>query len=379
MTREYQVCTNCVMDTSDSKIKFNDNGICDNCYSFYNVIKPTWNTGKAGSNYLINEFNKVKKDGKNRDFDCIIGLSGGLDSSYLLHRVVTDYDLRPLVFHVDAGWNTEIAVNNIKNLVNKLKLDLYVDVIDWDDMKDFQLALFKSGTPHLDLAQDHAFFATMYKYAKKYKVKYILNGGNHSTECIRNPLDWLYYGTDMSFLNDIKRQFCERPLKNYPWSSIYYHKIYLRFIKRIQVLKPLNFMEYNKINAIKTLSDEYGWKSYPQKHFESRFTRFYESYWLPKRFGYDTRRVQFSSLIVTGQMTREEALDALSKEPYTMDYEKSESQYIANKLEISSEELESYLSIPKKWYFDYRNEKHIFDFGAKILNFINKDKLTIKR
>jgi N-acetyl sugar amidotransferase len=379
MEKKYKICTNCIMDTSDTNISFDAEGVCDNCNSFYEVIKPTWIPDERGHKYLVNEFDKVKKDGKGRDFDCIIGLSGGLDSSYLLHKVVTEYGLRPLVFHVDAGWNTEIAVNNIKNLVNKLNLDLYVDVIDWDDMKDFQLALFKSGTPHLDLAQDHAFFATMYKYANNYKIKYILNGGNHSTECIRNPLDWLYYGTDMSFLNDVKRKFCTRPLTNYPWSSIYYHKIYLRYIKRIKVLKPLNFMQYDKQTAIDTLSAEYGWKAYPQKHFESRFTRFYESYWLPKRFGYDTRRVQFSSLIVTDQMSRAEALELMLTPSCTSDYERTEFEYVANKLEVSVEELKSYLTMPKKWYFDYKNEKRIFDFGAKVLNLIYKDKAIIKR
>jgi N-acetyl sugar amidotransferase len=379
MKKKYQVCTNCIMDTSDVNITFDKSGVCDNCHSFYELIEPTWTPDSCGKDYLNHEFGKIKKDGKNRDFDCIMGISGGLDSSYLLHKVVTEFGLRPLIFHVDAGWNTEIAVNNVKNLVDKLGLDLYVEVIDWDDMKDFQLALFKSGTPHLDLAQDHAFFATMYKFANKHNIKYILNGGNHSTECIRNPLDWLYYGTDMSFLNDIRRQFCTRPLVNYPWSSIYYHKIYLRYLKRIKVLKPLNFMEYDKKIAIDTLSSEYGWKPYPQKHFESRFTRFYESYWLPKRFGYDTRRVQFSSLIVTGQMSRVEALRLMSISPYTLDYEKSEFKYIANKLEITSKELESYLTMPKKWYFDYKNEKRFFDFGAKILNLIYKDKAIIKR
>ena len=379
MEKKYQICTKCIMDTSDANISFDDQGVCDNCHSFYEVIKPVWIPDERGNKYLNHKFAKVKKDGKGRDFDCIIGLSGGLDSSYLLHKVVTEFGLRPLVFHVDAGWNTEIAVNNIKNIVNKLNLDLYVDVIDWDDMKDFQLALFKSGTPHLDLAQDHAFFATMYKYANKYNIKYILNGGNHSTECIRNPLDWLYYGTDMSFLNDVKRKFCTRPLTNYPWSSIYYHKIYLRYIKRIKVLKPLNFMQYDKQTAIDTLSAEYGWKAYPQKHFESRFTRFYESYWLPKRFGYDTRRVQFSSLIVTDQMSRAEALELMLTPSCTSDYERTEFEYVANKLEVSVEELKSYLTMPKKWYFDYKNEKRIFDFGAKVLNLIYKDKAIIKR
>lgn len=374
-----QVCSNCVMDTSDPGIIFDDNGVCNNCHDYEKVVKPNWHPNEIGHDYLKKAFSKVKKHGKNKDYDCIMGLSGGLDSSYLLHRVVKDFGLRPLVFHVDAGWNTDIAVSNIKNLVNKLDLDLFTDVIDWDDMRDFQLALFKSGTPHLDLAQDHAFFATMYHYAVKHNIKYILNGGNHSTECIRNPLMWLYYGTDMSFLNDVRKQFCNSSLSNYPWSSIYYHKIYLRYFKRIKVLKPLNFMEYNKKIAIDTLSKEYSWTPYPQKHFESRFTRFYEGYWLPSRFGYDTRKVQFSSLIVTGQMTREEALLELDKKPYTDEYLKNEFKYIANKLEISVEQLNDLHSLPKKWYFDYKNEKKIFDFGAKIMNFLNKDKASVKR
>lgn len=367
------------MDTTDENISFDQNGFCHHCSEFYRLIEPSWNHGKGHTDFLIRKMNEIKKGSKAKDFDCIIGLSGGLDSSFLLHKVVTEYGLRPLVFHVDAGWNTDIAVKNINNLVNKLNLDLFVEVIDWDDMKDFQLALFKSGTPHLDLAQDHAFFATMYHYARKYNIKYILNGGNHSTECIRNPLTWLYYGTDMSFLNDVRKRYCTRPLKNYPWSSIYYHKIYLRYFKRIEVLKPLNFMEYNKNKAIEELKSVYGWTEYPQKHFESRFTRFYEGYWLPKRFGYDTRKVQLSSLIVTGQITRQDALDELNNKPYNEKYEIHETQYIANKLDVELSEFLQYMEIPKKWYFNYKNEKKIFDIGARILNMINTDKAIVKR
>ncbi|NQV76699.1 MAG: N-acetyl sugar amidotransferase [Bacteroidetes bacterium] len=374
-----QTCTRCVMDTSDPGIIFDQQGVCDNCHTFDSVVRPNWFPDDRGKPALKLMLDKVKDYGKNREYDCIMGMSGGLDSSYLLHQAVAVHGLRPLVFHVDAGWNTELAVNNIKNLVDKLELDLFTEVIDWDDMKEFQLALFKSGTPHLDLAQDHAFFATMYHYAKKYDIKYILNGGNHSTECIRNPLMWLYYGTDMAFLNDIRDKFCETGLVNYPWSGIFYHKLYLRYIKGIEVLKPLNLMEYNKKIAIDTLSKIYNWKPYPQKHFESRFTRFYESYWLPSRFGYDTRKVQFSSLIVTGQLTREEAMKALETAPYTDAYAKDEFEYVANKLDINREALKSYHTMPKKWFTDYKNSKWIFDVGAKFLNILNKDKAAIKR
>jgi len=375
----YKMCTRCVMDISDPSIKFDDAGVCDNCHSFDTVVVPNWHPNEIGHDYLMEKFSNVKKHGEGREYDCIIGMSGGLDSSYLLHKVVTEYGLRPLVFHVDAGWNTAVAVHNIKKLVDKLELDLFTEVIDWEDMKDFQLALFKSGTPHLDLAQDHAFFATMYHYARKYNIKYILNGGNHSTECIRNPLQWIYYGTDMAFLRDIRKRFCTRPLTNYPWSNILYHKVYLRYIRGVEVIKPLNFMEYNKNMAIKTLSDIYGWKAYPQKHFESRFTRFYEGYWLPKRFGYDTRRVQLSSLIVTRQMSRDDALMELSKPSYDLNYEENEFEYISNKLDIGVEELNGYLNMPKKWYFDYKNSLWMFELGARVFNFLNKDKAIIKR
>ena len=375
----YQVCTNCVMDTSDPSIQFDENGICDHCHGFQRDVKPYWFPNETGRQILQQKVEKIKKDGEEKEFNCIMGMSGGLDSSFLLHNVVKEYGLRPLVFHVDAGWNTDIAVNNIQVLVEKLGLDLFTEVIDWDDMRDFQLALFKSGTPHLDLAQDHAFYATMYHFANKHKIKYILNGGNHSTECIRNPLYWLYYGTDMSFLGDIRKRFCTRPLENYPWSGILYHKLYLRYFKGIQVVKPLNLMEYNKKIAIDTLSKEYGWMPYPQKHFESRFTRFYEGYWLPTRFGYDTRRVQFSSLIVTGQMTREEALDELSKPSYDETYAKNEFEYVAGKLGITTDELRELHKMPKKWFKDYKNELWKFNLGAKVLNLINRDKAAIKR
>ena len=277
--RTYQVCKRCVMDTSDPSISFDSDGICDHCHGFVRDVKPHWHPNDYGHKKVLGITSKIKDDGKDKEYDCIMGLSGGLDSSFLLHKAVKDYGLRPLVFHVDAGWNTNIAVKNIQMLVEKLNLNLFTEVIDWQDMRDFQLALFKSGTPHIDLAQDHAFFATMFHFAKKHKIKYILNGGNFSTECIRNPLFWIYYGTDMSFLRDIRKKFCTRPLKNYPWSGILYHKLYLRYFLGIQVVRPLNLMRYSKQEAENLLKNEYGWTSYGQKHFESRFTKFYESYW----------------------------------------------------------------------------------------------------
>ena len=375
---KYQICKNCVMDTSDPKISFDEDGICDNCISFKKNVEPYWYPNDYGKSIFSKQVEQIKLKSKGKEFDSIMGLSGGLDSSYLLHIAVKEFGLRPLVFHVDGGWNTDLAVSNIEKMVKKLNLELFVEVINWEEMKDFQLAWFKSGTPHLDIAQDHAYFATMFHFARKHKINTILNGGNISTEGIRNPLDWIYYGTDMSLIKDIRKKFSTNKMKTYPWSSIYYHKIYLKYFKKIEVLRPLNYMPYNKKMAIEILAEEYDWTPYPQKHFESRFTKFYEGYWMPTRFGYDTRRVQFSSLIVTNQMTREEALEELNKLSYNPETINEDKQYIANKLGISFEELMKYHAMEKRWWFDYKNEKKIFDIGAKILQFF-KIEFSIKR
>jgi len=376
--RPYQICTNCVMDTSDSKIVFDARGVCDHCNGFKEDILPNWYPNDHGRAIFKGIAEKIKQAGKNHPFDCIMGMSGGLDSSYLLHLAVTEFGLRPLVFHVDGGWNTDIAVNNIQMLVEGLKLDLYTEVINWDEMRDFQLAFFKSGVPHIDLPQDHAFVATLYHFAHKNNIKYILNGGNFATECVRNPQEWLYYGTDMAQIKDIHRRFGTIPLKTYPFSSILFHKVYLRYWKGVQVIKPLNFLPYTKADAAKVLAEKYGWRPYPQKHFESRFTRFYEGYWLPTRFGYDTRRVQYSSLILTGQMTRDEALAKLQHpafDPGTID---EEFEYIATKLGITVDQLREYHDMPLKTFRDYRNQQRLFDLGAKVLKALGVER-AIKR
>lgn len=366
------------MDTSDTMITFDDSGICDHCRDFEKNVEPNWHVDKRGYDNLSRIVEIIRKEGKGKDFDCILGLSGGLDSSYMLHVLVTEFELRPLVFHVDGGWNSDIAVHNIQMLIDKLNLDLFTEVIDWQDMRDFQLAFFKSGISTLDIPQDHAFIATLYKFANQYNIKHIMNGGNISTECVRNPLEWIYYGTDMFLINDIRKKFCTRPLHNYPFSSIFFHKFYLRYLKGIQVIKPLNFVPYSKSIAIDTLSKHYGWQAYPQKHFESRFTKFYEGYWLPSRFGFDTRKVQYSSLILTKQMQRTEAEEKLKLPAYDIDTIDDDFSYIAKKLGINNDELLEYHKMPTKTYKDYRNQEIIFNIGAKTLRSLGIER-SIKR
>lgn len=362
------------MDTTDSKIFFDENGVCDHCITFYKDILPNWYTDERGNKELLAIIDKIKKEGRGKDFDCIMGMSGGIDSSYLLYVMKEKYGLRPLVFHVDAGWNSQIAVNNIERLIDGLGLDLYTEVINWEEIKDLQLSFFKSGVPHIDVPQDHAFFATMYKFASKHKIRYILTGGNYSTECVRNPLEWMYYQSDSIQLKDIHKKFGTGKLKDYPVTNILWHKVYLPYFKGIKLIRPLDYVPYNKDEAMQLLVDEFGYQKYPQKHFESRFTRFYESYWLPMKFGYDTRKVQYSSLILTGQMTRDEALEKLKKPAYDPETINQDFEYVATKLGITKEELQSYFDAPNKTYKDYKSQENIYNFGAKIMRMLGLER-----
>ena len=372
--KEEKICVSCVMDTTDSKIIFDDKGVCDHCNTFYSDILPNWNTDERGDKALNDIVKKIKRQGKGKDFDCLMGMSGGIDSSYLLYIMREKYGLRPLVFHVDAGWNSQIAVNNIQRLIDALELDLYTEVINWEEMKDLQLAFFKSGVPHIDVPQDHAFFATMYKFASKHNIKYILTGGNYSTECIRNPLEWMYYQSDSIQLKDIYKKHGTGKLKDYPVTNILWHKVYLPYIKKIKLIRPLDYVPYNKDFAMQFLVDKFGYQKYPQKHFESRFTRFYESYWLPKKFGYDTRKVQYSSLILTNQMTRQDALEKLKAPSYDHETIQQDFEYVATKLGISKKELQSYMDAPNKTYMDYKSQESIYKIGAKVMRILGLEK-----
>ena len=370
----HKICTRCIMDTTDSRIVFDQNGVCDHCCTYDNEILPKWNPDGLDEASLLRLAAKIKVDGKGHDFDCLMGMSGGVDSSYLLYLAVEKMGLRPLVFHVDAGWNSQEAVNNIQRMVDGLGLDLYTEVINWEEIKDLQLSFFKSGVSHIDTPQDHAFFATMYKFASKHGIKNILTGGNYSTECTRNPLEWMYYQSDSRQLKDIHNKFGQQPLKTYPVTNILWHKIYLPYIKGIKLTRPLDYMKYDKEEATKLLEEKFGYQRYPQKHFESRFTRFYEGYWLPQKFGYDTRKVQFSSLILTGQMTREDALEEIKQPAMTDEQVRQEFEYIANKLGISTTELQSYFDAPNKTYKDYKSMQGIYDIGAKVLKGLGIEK-----
>lgn len=366
-SRPYQVCAHCIMDTSDSGIVFDDRGWCDYCTNYYAEILPNWRTDERGARMLQEEVDRIKADGKGKAYDCAIGISGGVDSSYLTYVAVERLGLRPLLLHVDAGWNSQQAVHNIETLVDKLGLDLHTEVIDWPEMQDLQLAFFKAGVPHLDTPQDHAFFASLYNFAAKHGVRYILTGANYSTECVREPLEWHYHASDLTQLRDIHRKHGSRPLKRFPQADILKYKIWFRYFKGVRVVKPLNFIPYEKEAAIEELVSRFGWQRYAHKHYESRFTRFYEGYWLPERFGFQKHRAHYSSLILTGQMTRDQALEKISRPAWDDETIAHDFDYVATKLGITEGELRQLMTIPKRSFRDYRNKFRIIEAGTRVM------------
>ncbi|MBX9574768.1 MAG: N-acetyl sugar amidotransferase [Caulobacteraceae bacterium] len=376
--RPYQMCVTCVMDTTDSKIVFNEEGVCEYCLNYHANIAPHWHTDERGRREIERQVDEIKAWGKGKDFDCLIGLSGGVDSSYLVHMAVKEFGLRPLLYHVDAGWNSQQAVNNIEKLVDGLGLDLYTEVIDWPEMRDLQLAYFKSGVPSLDTPQDHAFFAGLYNFAVKNKVKYILTGANYATECVREPLEWAYHASDLRQIRAIHGAHGSRALRKFPQADIFKFKIYYRFVHGLKVIKPLNYVPYFKEQVMDDLVDLYGWQKYAHKHYESRFTRFFEGYWLMERFGFDKRRPHFSSTILSGQMSRDEALRRLGGPAHDPDTIAADFEYIATKLGVSVDELESYKHAPKKFHWDYPNNLPLIELGTKAMQAMGEQRAVMR-
>lgn len=373
--KPYQICTKTIMDTTDPTIVFNEKGESDYYTNFKENIEPNWHTDDRGYEELMKIADKIKKTSKNKDFDCIIGLSGGLDSSYAAYIAKEVMGIRPLIFHVDAGWNTDKAVGNIEKIIHGLNLDLYTEVINWEEMKDLQTSFLKSQIADQDLPQDYAFFSGLYKFAKKNKINYVLTGGNFSTECCREPEEWGGFpGIDVTLVKDIHRKFGKRPLKTFPLVDILSYKIYYKYVLGMEVFKPLNLVPYIKKDAEQLLQEKFGWEPFQHKHHESRFTRFYEDYWLPRKFGYQKRKAHFSSLILTGQMTREEALERVSKPELSEEFLQKEFEYVANKLDMSVSDLEKIFEGENKTYKNYKNKMGLIKMGAQIMQKLGLEK-----
>ncbi len=359
MKNEYQECINCVMDTSDPEITFDENGVCSHCYYYKNEVQPRIRRGEEGKKTFLNIVNDIKKSGRNKEYDCILGLSGGVDSSFVALKL-KEHNIRPLAVHVDAGWNTETAVNNIKAVVDYCNYDLHTIVVDWDEMRDLQISYLKSGVSNQDVPQDHVFFAALYSFAVKNSMKYVISGGNLATEGIF-PKSWHYNALDGKNLKHIHKTFARKKIKKLPTMSLFQYYIFYPFIKGLKVIRPLDFMDYSREEALRVLT-KIGFKEYGDKHCESIFTKFFQRYYLPVRYGYDKRRPHLSSQILSGLITREEAVRELQKPLYEEQQLEQDKCYIRKKLGISEKDFEEILKVPRRRATDFPSGERFYIF-----------------
>lgn len=364
------------MDTSDEKITFDEKGVCERCKEYDQRILPRWNYGKGHEEELNKLLLDIKRKGKGKEYDCILGLSGGLDSSYMLHLAVKEWGLRPFVFHIDCGWNLPIAKKNIKRMTDKLGVKLHIKKMDWDEMREMQLAWFRTGLEALDAPQDHAFIALIDHFAQKLGVKYILNGYNIATEIVADPASWGKGAGptgDGTYMRDVIKKHCSIPIKHYTFTNGFKHKFWIPYVLGVKTLKPLNLVSVTKQQMIDTLSSEYGYEPYGQKHFEDLLTKFLEGYWSPTRFGHDIRRAQLSSLVVTGQMTRDEALEILEQPSLTENECKELFTEVAKRLKISEEELMEFHNMSES-KVKFKSQERIYNIGIRVYEMLGIEK-----
>lgn len=367
MTMIYQQCTFCVMDTTDPGICFEANGRCNRCRTAEQDGKNIWFPNEEGKRRLDALIAQAKRAGSNNDYDCIIGISGGIDSAYLAYRLRTDYpDLRILAIHVDGGWNSEVSVRNIELLVKQLSIDLQTEVIDWQEMRDLQLAFMRASVANQDIPQDHAFFASLYHLANRHGIRYFFSGGNFATESILPP-EWGHVAMDPRHLRAVHARFGNlHRLRRFPIISLFDWYLWYPYVRRFVVARPLNLMPYNKNEAKQLLQSKLGWADYGDKHHESRFTKFFQSYYLPTKFGWDKRKAHLSSLVVSGQLSREDAVIALAKAPYDPSGLDDDIIFLAKKLRVSDKELSEIVAAVPIPHNTYPTSQVLYDLKNAI-------------
>jgi len=362
MIENSQVCSVCVMDNQNPGVSFDDSGRCSACADAAGRLPFEWFPDRSGAERLRALAAAVKKDGRGKPYDAMIGLSGGVDSAYLAHVVVRELGLRVLAVHVDAGWNTEPAVRNIESLVRRLNLDLHTQVIEWHEMRDLQLAFLRASVLNQDIPQDHAFFSTLYRTAHRFDVRYFLSGVNFSSECVSPPEQGAPTAIDGVHVRGIHERFGNARLSSYPVMGLGEYLWRTRIRGSLTILKPLNFLPYDKVHAKLELIRTYDWRDYGGKHHESRFTRFYEQIYLPRKFGFDKRRQHLSSLIVSGQLSRNDALLELQKPIVDDSIARRDIKYVAKKLNVEVADLEQMISSPPRLHSSFPNQMAIHRF-----------------
>lgn len=348
MASGYRICTRCLMDTTDPDIAFDENGVCNHCHDHDRLMKQKVVTGKAGEEYLTKLVEQMKRDGRGKPYDCLIGVSGGVDSTYVAY-LVKKMGLRPLAVHMDNGWDSELAVKNIEETLKRLGIDLHTEVLDWEEFKGLQVAFLKASTPDSEIPSDHAIWAVLGDLADKLRVKYIVSGFNVRTET-HLPRAWSQGHFDWKYIRSVHQLFGRGRLKTFPHIGFFTYYRRLLTHRRVDIL---NYIDFNKAEAMKILEQELGWRYYGGKHYESIYTRFYQGYILPTKFGYDKRRSHLSSLICSGETTREAALKELDKPTYQPSMQEEDREYVVKKLGLADDEFEAILNAPKKTFWDY--------------------------
>lgn len=358
------------MDTTDTEIEFDEDGICNHCKTFEENLKDRVFSEETGQKHLSKIVEGIKLAGKDKQYDCIIGVSGGVDSTYVAY-VVKKMGLTPLAVHFDNGWNSELAVSNIEKILKKLDIDLYTYVIDWEIFRDLQLAFLKASTPDGEIPTDHALTALLFEIANKEGIKYVIYGTNFRNEGIM-PLSWGYGQIDWRYIKNVHNLFGTLKLKGFPHFGLL-KLIYFTLLKRIKFVAILNYIDFNRNDVIKFLEKELGWRYYGGKHYESIYTRFYQSYVLPRKFNIDKRKSHLSCLICsTGEVSRERALEELKKETYDKDKMQEDKEYVIKKLELAGGKFEDIMSLPTKTFKDYHTNYHLITIFHKLKTYFRR-------
>lgn len=379
LNRPYQQCSISVMDTiADPNITFDEKGICNYFYEYLAAEKNQVLKGEVGANRLKTEFDRIKRNGSGQKYDCILGLSGGVDSTYLC-LLAKEHNLRPLVVHFDNGWNSELAQHNIENTVKICGFDLFTYVIDWIEFKEMQLAYLKASVVDIEVLTDHAFMAVLYEQARKWKIKYVLAGMNIVTEQVL-PKYWIYQKSDGINIKDIVNTHGNKKIseiKTYPFLN-YNTKRYCENILKMQIMAPLNWIEYNYDTVKEEIIKKLKWRDYGGKHHESIWTRFYQGYILPKKFNIDKRKAHLSNLIFSGQMTKDTAIEYLSKPIIDQGILLNDYDYVLKKIGLNRNQFESILHKPRREHKEYKIQKGFFE-TYPILKFIRPIYNVLKR
>lgn len=371
MNSPRQVCTFCVMDAFGPEITFDDTGRCNCCRAAQEVVKAHLHRGPDGEARMNSLVSTLKREGEGKPYDAVVGLSGGVDSAYLAHLMRTKYGLRLLAIHVDAGWNSEAAVRNIETIVRALDLDLHTHVVEWSEMRDLQLAFLKSGVFDQDIPQDHAFFSVLLRVPRQFGVRWFLSGTNLASECVPIPGSGASK-MDARHLRAIHARFGTGRLAAFPSMGLLEYAWTTRIAKHIRFARPLNFFNYDKRAAKAELDAAYGWAEYGSKHSESRWTKFYQEVYLPRKYGFDKRRIHLSSLIVSGQISRAEALQELSVPLVGADEAKRQTRFVGKKLGLRQEEVEQLLDAPGVSHFAYPNQESLWRMLVRLGRVLGK-------